>query len=57
MEMVESYRTTIVPLASILVPNQFEAELITEMKINNIAEGFQACVKLQDMGPSTVVRI
>ncbi|GAX75383.1 hypothetical protein CEUSTIGMA_g2827.t1 [Chlamydomonas eustigma] len=55
LEMVESYRNTIVPLASILVPNQFEAELITELKINSPADGFKACTKLQEMDPHTVV--
>lgn len=56
-EMVDAYRSEILPLASVLVPNQFEAELLSQCKITSIEEGFEACRQLQSKGPHTVVSI
>ena len=54
-DMVDAYRSDILPLASVLVPNQFEAELLSQCKINSVEEGFEACRQLQSKGPHTVV--
>ncbi|KAG2483428.1 hypothetical protein HYH03_017683 [Edaphochlamys debaryana] len=55
-EMVEAYAATIVPLASVLVPNQFEAEQLTGGKpIDSLAAAACACDELHARGPHTVV--
>ncbi|KAK3582051.1 hypothetical protein CHS0354_025657 [Potamilus streckersoni] len=54
-ELLPVYRDVIVPLADIVTPNQFEAELLTGMKINTEKEALQAMQILHDKGPKTVV--
>lgn len=54
-EMVAAYRDKVVPLAWMVTPNQFEAELITDRKIRTQADALQACQDLHKMGPSIVV--
>ena len=43
------------PLASVLTPNQFEAELLTERTIRSEADASAACRLLHERGPHTVV--
>ncbi len=52
---VAVYRDEIVPLASVLTPNQYEAELLTGMKISSEADALAACQTLHARGPRTVV--
>ncbi|KAK7108088.1 pyridoxal kinase-like [Littorina saxatilis] len=54
-DLVEPYRNTIVPLADILTPNQFELELLTERKVTNEHEALEAMGRLHDKGVGTVV--
>ena len=49
------YRETIVPLADVCVPNQFEAELIVEKKINSESDAFEAMDVFHGMGVETVI--
>uniref|UniRef100_A0A3P9H956 Pyridoxal kinase n=1 Tax=Oryzias latipes TaxID=8090 RepID=A0A3P9H956_ORYLA len=49
------YKTMVVPLADILTPNQFEAELLTGRTIKTAADAVQVMDLLHDMGPETVV--
>jgi hydroxymethylpyrimidine/phosphomethylpyrimidine kinase len=49
-------RSTILPLASVLTPNQFEAELLTGRAITDEASALAVCDALHAMGPHTVVR-
>ena len=49
------YRKTIVPLADVCVPNQFEAELIVEKKIKNESDAFDAMDVFHGMGVETVI--
>uniref|UniRef100_A0A8C4D6I7 Pyridoxal kinase n=1 Tax=Dicentrarchus labrax TaxID=13489 RepID=A0A8C4D6I7_DICLA len=49
------YRDKVVPLADILTPNQFEAELLTGRKINTEDDAFKVMDLLHKMGPETVV--
>lgn len=49
------YRDKVVPLADILTPNQFEAELLTGRKINSDQDAFEVMELLHKMGPETVV--
>jgi pyridoxal/pyridoxine/pyridoxamine kinase len=56
-ELVDAYRATLIPLASVVVPNQYEAELLTQAPIRSLSDGLAACRKLHSMGPHTVVRV
>ncbi|TKS67436.1 Pyridoxal kinase [Collichthys lucidus] len=49
------YRDKVVPLADILTPNQFEAELLTGRKINTQQDALEVMDLLHKMGPETVV--
>lgn len=50
----EIYREEIVPLADIVVPNQFELELLSDIKINTMSELQEAVTVLHKIGPQTV---
>nr|GMC59981.1 pyridoxal kinase isoform X1 [Ipomoea batatas] len=55
MELVSVYREKVVPVASMLTPNQFEAELLTGLNIKSEQDGREACNILHAAGPSKVV--
>ncbi|KAF1325776.1 Pyridoxal kinase, partial [Globisporangium splendens] len=55
MELVEVYRSQVVPIADVLTPNQFECEMLTEMKLATVADALAACKKLHAQGPRVVV--
>nr|KYP75913.1 Pyridoxal kinase [Cajanus cajan] len=54
-ELVSVYREKVVPVASMLTPNQFEAELLTGFKIQSEGHGREACRFLHAAGPSKVI--
>ncbi|XP_058748100.1 pyridoxal kinase [Vicia villosa] len=54
-ELVTVYRERVVPLASMLTPNQFEAELLTGLRIQSEEDGRRACNLLHAVGPSKVI--
>ncbi|XP_060065425.1 pyridoxal kinase-like [Ylistrum balloti] len=54
-ELLEVYQKVMIPIADIITPNQFEAELLTEMKIGTESDAWKAMQILHDMGPKTVV--
>ncbi|XP_061782588.1 pyridoxal kinase-like [Nerophis lumbriciformis] len=54
-ELLPVYRDKVVPLADILTPNQFEAELLTGRKIHTIEDAVEAMELLHKMGPDMVV--
>lgn len=56
-DLVPAYREQIVSLATVLTPNQFEAELLTGIKINSKASAYSACQALHRRGVATVVRL
>lgn len=49
------YRDKVVPLADILTPNQFEAEILTGRKIHSVDDAIEVMDLLHKMGPDTVV--
>ncbi|KAM4561693.1 pyridoxal kinase-like [Fundulus diaphanus] len=49
------YKNKVVPLADILTPNQFEAELLTGRKIKTEDDAVEVMDLLHEMGPDTVV--
>ncbi|KAK8327374.1 hypothetical protein V6Z11_A11G178200 [Gossypium hirsutum] len=54
-DLVSVYREKVVPVASMLTPNQFEAELLTKLRIGSETDGRKACKILHAAGPSKVV--
>nr|XP_003218993.1 PREDICTED: pyridoxal kinase [Anolis carolinensis] len=49
------YKEKVVPVADIITPNQFEAELLTGRKIHSEKEAIEVMDMLHNMGPETVV--
>ena len=54
-ELVPAYRDQIISLATVLTPNQYEAEVLTGIKIDSKKSALQACQALHDRGVATVV--
>lgn len=54
-ELVGIYRVEVLPGVAVLTPNQFEAQLLAEMKIGSLAQAAEACDKLHRLGPPAVV--
>eukprot|EP00439_Symbiodinium_sp_Y106_P069127 s2456_g11.t2 len=54
-DLVAVYRTDVLQHVSVLTPNQFEAELLTQLSITGIDDAAAACDKLHQMGPKIVV--
>ncbi|KAL2551717.1 Pyridoxal kinase [Forsythia ovata] len=54
-ELVAVYRKKVVPVATMLTPNQFEAEQLTGLRISSEQDGREACNILHAAGPSKVV--
>lgn len=53
--MPACYREEIVPLASVMTPNQFELEQLVNEKVVTEEDAIKACQTLHARGPSTVV--
>ncbi|XP_071443073.1 pyridoxal kinase [Hetaerina americana] len=54
-ELVPIYRDNIIPLANIVTPNQFEAELLTGEKIHNLEDARRCINLLHAKGCETIV--
>lgn len=54
-DLLPIYQNTILPLADIVTPNQFEAELLTGVKITNLESAFKAIDLIHDKGVKLVV--
>ena len=54
-ELLPVYKEQILPLADVCLPNQFEAELLTDKKITTEEEAREVMELLHDMGPATVI--
>lgn len=54
-ELVDAYRTVVFPHATVITPNQFEAEILTGMKIDSEAAAARCCGALHALGPPRVV--
>ena len=54
-ELLPVYKDQILPLADVCLPNQFEAELLTDKKITSEEEAREVMELLHDMGPATVI--
>ena len=56
-ELVDVYREEIVPLATVLTPNQYEAELLTGESIETLDDACRVCKLLHDMGKGVPGRL
>lgn len=54
-EILPVYRDVVVPLADILTPNQFEAELITGLQMKDLSGAIKVIQALHEKGVQTVV--
>lgn len=54
-ECVEVYRNEVLKHVTVLTPNQFEAELLTQSKIEDLVSAAHVCDMLHETGPETVV--
>lgn len=54
-DILPVYRDVVVPLADILTPNQFEAELITGMEMKDLDGALKVIDAIHDKGVKTVV--
>lgn len=54
-ELVPIYRDKLPKVATVLMPNAFEAEQLTGISVNSIATGLEACQHLHAQGTETVV--
>jgi len=54
-DVVPIYRNEVVPRATVLTPNQFEAEILTDMKITTQEDALTAIEKLHVIGPKIVI--
>ena len=56
-ELVPVYKDKIAKLATILTPNQYEAELLSGVKIDSRQAALDACQVLHKQGTQTVVGV
>ena len=54
-ELLPVYQDTILPLADVCLPNQFEAELLTGKKIESEEDALAVMDMIHSMGVSTVI--
>ena len=54
-ELINIFRTRVIPKAYMITPNQFEMELLTESKITDEQSAIAAMVTLFHLGPTVVV--
>jgi len=52
--LISIYKNEVIPLANIVTPNQFEAETLTSIKINDLRDAKNACAALHNLGPEMV---
>jgi pyridoxine kinase len=53
--LVDIYREQVLPVATVVTPNQFECELLTGIKIECEADARRACMALHSKGPDSVI--
>jgi pyridoxine kinase len=53
--LVPIYRDVLIPLSSLVTPNQFEAEILTGVKISDVASLNESLDKLHSLGAKSVV--
>lgn len=54
-ELLQEYKTKLLPLANIVVPNYFEAQELTNTHITSLQSAVEVCRAMHDIGPSICV--
>eukprot|EP00762_Andalucia_godoyi_P004118 ANDGO_06344.mRNA.1 Pyridoxal kinase len=54
-QLVDQYKSLILPCANVVTPNHFEAETLSGFKITNTKSALDACNSLHQLGPELVV--
>lgn len=54
-ELIDLYRDVLCPLAQMVMPNQYEAELLSGIKIESLEDAKRACLRLHELGVPNVV--
>jgi len=54
-ELVKIFRDVVITMADLITPNQYEAELLTGIKISSVDDGIKACDIMHSKGPKSVV--
>jgi len=54
-ELVKIFKEVVITMADIITPNQYEAELLTGIKITNLEDAIKACDIMHSKGPKSVV--
>lgn len=54
-ELIDVYKESIIPIANIVTPNQFELELLTGKPLKTIEDVWEATATMHGMGPKTVI--
>lgn len=54
-EAIASLREQLLPLATVLTPNRYEAQILADMEINTLLEMKTAAQKIQALGPQAVI--
>ncbi|HSB84004.1 MAG TPA: bifunctional hydroxymethylpyrimidine kinase/phosphomethylpyrimidine kinase [Nitrosarchaeum sp.] len=52
---IKDFRKFLIPLSTVITPNKFEAEILSEIKINSKKTLQRAAQKIQDMGAKNVI--
>ena len=53
-ELLDGFRDKLIPLATVITPNYFEAQVLTGMEITSFKSAVEACKKLHGLGPAIV---
>lgn len=48
IELVDSYKRNLLPLASVITPNQFESEVLSGIKIDSLSDAIDACMEFHN---------
>ena len=54
MELLNGFRDLLIPLATVITPNYFEAQVLTGIDITSFTSAVEACKKLHSFGPTIV---
>jgi len=52
---IKDFKKVLIPLSTVITPNKFEAEILSEIKINSKKTLQRAAQKIQDMGAKNVI--
>ncbi|NEQ31641.1 MAG: bifunctional hydroxymethylpyrimidine kinase/phosphomethylpyrimidine kinase [Leptolyngbya sp. SIO4C5] len=54
-EAIAVLRRTLIPLATVLTPNRYEAQILSELEIQSLADMKQAAQRIYQLGPKAVL--